>query len=80
MPKTRHSYGVYAWDQTNQYYTACLKWHISFAMTPDEVHDLGLKEIARISADMKKVLLLLLACQNFVCLRNKSEYTKERIA
>lgn len=55
MPATRKEYGVYAWDPTGEYYKACLKWHLSFEMTPDEVYDLGIEEVNRISEEMKKV-------------------------
>lgn len=55
MPKTRKEYGVYDWDPTNEYYKACLKWHLSFEMSPEEVHDVGLKEVDRITKEMYKV-------------------------
>ena len=55
MPATRHAYGVYAWDPSGEYYKACLKWHLSIEMSADEVYDLGVQEVERISAEMQKV-------------------------
>ncbi|XP_060593794.1 uncharacterized protein LOC132748243 [Ruditapes philippinarum] len=56
MPNTRKEYGVYAWDPSNEYYKACLKWHLSFDMTPADVHDVGLKEVDRITKEMHKIM------------------------
>ena len=55
MPNTRKEYGVYEWDPTHEYYKSCLKWHLSFEMTPEEVHEIGLKEVDRITKEMHKV-------------------------
>ena len=55
MPHTRSEYGVYAWDPSNNYYKACLKWHLSFEMSPEDVHQVGLNEVDRISGEMGKV-------------------------
>ena len=55
MPNTRKEWGVDSWDPSHAYYKACLKWHLSFEMSPDEVHKKGLEEVARISTDMQKV-------------------------
>ncbi|XP_053404382.1 uncharacterized protein LOC123554147 [Mercenaria mercenaria] len=56
MPNARHEYGVYAWDPTHEYYKACLKWHLSFEMSPEDVHDVGLKEVDRITKEMHKIM------------------------
>ena len=57
MPHTREEYGVYAWDPTNRYYAECLKWHLSFEKSPEEVHKLGLEEVERIRTKMLKVCI-----------------------
>ena len=62
MPHTRTEYGVYQWDPTNRYYSACLKWHLSFEMTPEDVHNLGLREVERIRGEMDKVCLFGRGC------------------
>ncbi|KAK3589707.1 hypothetical protein CHS0354_015219, partial [Potamilus streckersoni] len=56
MPQTRKSYGIMAWDPTHNYYRACLRWHLSFNMTPEEVHAVGLKEVERISVNMNRIV------------------------
>ncbi|KAL3848601.1 hypothetical protein ACJMK2_019450 [Sinanodonta woodiana] len=45
-----------AWDPTHNYYRACLRWHLSFNMTPEEVHAVGLKEVDRISGNMNQIV------------------------
>ncbi|KAK3604461.1 hypothetical protein CHS0354_015635 [Potamilus streckersoni] len=56
MPNTRKSYGVMEWDPTDNYYRACLRWHLSLNITPEEVHDIGLKEVERISGNMSEIV------------------------
>lgn len=57
MPNTRAHYGVNSLQNGSEYYRACLKWHLSFDMTPDEVHQVGVQEVERIHGDMKKVCI-----------------------
>ncbi|KAL3848599.1 hypothetical protein ACJMK2_019448 [Sinanodonta woodiana] len=56
MKHTRKSIGIMAWDPTHKYYQACLRWHLSFDMTPKEAHAVGLKEVNRISGNMNKIV------------------------
>ena len=42
----------------SEYYRACLKWHTSLDITPEEVHTKGLAEVKRISGLMKTVRFL----------------------
>ncbi|XP_013399066.1 uncharacterized protein LOC106165408 [Lingula anatina] len=56
LPNTRSGYGVSSYDQGSDYYKACLKWHLTTDMTPEEVHEKGWSEIRRISAEMNKIL------------------------
>lgn len=42
----------------SEYYRACLKWHLSFDMTPEEVHRTGLEEVERIHKEMKLVIYI----------------------
>ena len=65
MPHTREEFGVYAWDPTNQYYGACLKWHLSFEETPEEVHQLGLDEVERIRGKMLTVIIFTVSILQF---------------
>ncbi|KAJ8300086.1 hypothetical protein KUTeg_021605 [Tegillarca granosa] len=54
----RPNYGVNSWDKGENFYQACLKWHLSLDLTPEEVHDKGLKEVERIYNEMKKTEVL----------------------
>ena len=38
------------------YYRACLQWHTTSKLSPQEVHTLGLEEVARISTNMKAII------------------------
>lgn len=61
------------------YYKSCLNFHLSCDMTPEQVHQLGLQEVARISNEMKKIisnLKLNLTIQEFSeKLRNDSQFS-----
>lgn len=41
-----------------EFYQQCLKWHTSLDITPDEVHRIGLAEVARIRTEMERVEFL----------------------
>ncbi|KAL3848598.1 hypothetical protein ACJMK2_019447 [Sinanodonta woodiana] len=56
MKHTRKSIGIMEWDPTHNYYQACLRWHLSFAMTPEEVHAVGLQEVNRIHGNMNQIM------------------------
>ncbi|KAJ8310412.1 hypothetical protein KUTeg_012277 [Tegillarca granosa] len=49
--------GVNSWDDGTNFYKACLRWHLSLPLTPEEVHNEGLKEVKRIYGNMQKVFL-----------------------
>ncbi|KAL3846519.1 hypothetical protein ACJMK2_017499 [Sinanodonta woodiana] len=52
---TRSQWGVSSFDQGKEYYRACLKWHLSIDITPEEVHNKGLAEVDRINRQMLQV-------------------------
>ncbi|XP_052104440.1 uncharacterized protein LOC127737626 [Mytilus californianus] len=52
---TRPGFGVGSWDKGMDYYIACLKWHTSLPLSPEEVHRKGLEEVSRISTQMKAI-------------------------
>jgi len=54
---TRTEFGVWSLPRGKDYYRACLKWHLSTDITPEEVHSLGLREVARISGLMQQVCI-----------------------
>eukprot|EP00916_Digyalum_oweni_P023729 GHVL01039344.1.p1 GENE.GHVL01039344.1~~GHVL01039344.1.p1 ORF type:complete len:615 (+),score=12.78 GHVL01039344.1:33-1877(+) len=56
FPATRTSWGVSGWADGKAIYETCLKFHTTTDMTPQQVHDLGLKEVARIQGNMNAAL------------------------
>ena len=75
MPAARSQWGVYAWDPSHAYYKACLKWHLSLEMTPDQVHKLGLQEVERINTEMKKERIYWHIVITFVCIKIEEKST-----
>ena len=55
LPKTRTSAGIAAIPNGAAWYAHQVKHHTTTDMKPDEIHELGLKEVARIRAEMAKV-------------------------
>jgi uncharacterized protein (DUF885 family) len=55
LPKTRASAGVWGIPGGADWYAFQVKNHTTTDMTPDEIHALGLKEVARIRAEMQKI-------------------------
>ena len=56
LPATRDQIGVSTLPDGKEFYQACLKWHLSTDATPEEVHQSGLTEVARIQAEMQDVM------------------------
>ncbi|ESP05660.1 hypothetical protein LOTGIDRAFT_203016 [Lottia gigantea] len=56
LPNTRKHYGVLNLENGREYYQACLKWYLSLDLTPEEVHQLGLREVERIQSEMMKIV------------------------
>ncbi|XP_067666548.1 uncharacterized protein [Haliotis asinina] len=57
IPHARPTFGVGGLNQGGNYYTNCLRWHLTVDTSPGQVHELGLKEVARISKKMKDIML-----------------------
>jgi len=55
--RARAEPGVKAVRNGEQMYAECLRFHTSTAMTAQEIHDLGLQEVARIEARFKEEVL-----------------------
>ncbi len=55
LPKTRTSAGIAAIPNGAAWYAYQVKHHTTTDMKPDGIHELGLKEVARIRAEMAKV-------------------------
>jgi uncharacterized protein (DUF885 family) len=57
IPVTRSGLGVSSLSNGAEYYKACLRWHLSYDMSPEDVHQVGLNEVERIHVEMVKVSL-----------------------
>ena len=55
LPKTRASAGVSAIPDGAAWYKYLVRFHTTTGMTPEEIHVLGLKEVARIRGEMAKI-------------------------
>ncbi|XP_033759880.1 uncharacterized protein LOC117342027 [Pecten maximus] len=56
MAHTRPHTGVNSLENGEEFYRACLKWHLSVDMSPEDVHNLGLQEVERIYQNMLTVM------------------------
>lgn len=55
LPKTRTSSGISAIPNGDKYYAYLTKYYTTSDLTPDQIFELGQKEVARIKAEMEKV-------------------------
>jgi len=56
LPKTRATVGISALPQGDRWYQYLIKLETTTSKTPAEVHEIGLKEVARIRGEMDKVI------------------------
>ncbi len=56
LPKTQGNHGAWALPDGDAFYAWAVKQHTTTDMTPDQVHALGLSEVARIEAEMDAIL------------------------
>jgi uncharacterized protein (DUF885 family) len=56
LPKGRDTDGVWALPNGDEYYKWALRHHTTTDMTPEEVHQLGLKEVARVQGEIRAIL------------------------
>lgn len=56
LPKANGNDGVWALPDGDAYYQWAIKQHTTTSMTADQVHQLGLSEVARIEAEMDAIL------------------------
>ncbi|KAK3859481.1 hypothetical protein Pcinc_034411 [Petrolisthes cinctipes] len=54
LSATRPDVSVGSLEGGEEYYLACLKFHTSTNLTPQEIHNLGITEVARIQDQVKK--------------------------
>lgn len=57
LPKTTGNHGVWALPDGADFYAWSARMHTSTDMTPAQIHQLGLDEVARIEAEMDQILV-----------------------
>jgi uncharacterized protein (DUF885 family) len=57
LPRARAGIGIGSVPQGREYYAYLARRHTSTAMTPEQIHALGLKEVARIRARMDETIV-----------------------
>jgi uncharacterized protein (DUF885 family) len=56
LPKTRSTVGISSLPEGDAWYAYLVKLQTTTNLTPAEIHELGLKEVARIRGEMQKVM------------------------
>ena len=56
QPRVTENNGVWALPDGDKFYAWCVKNHTTLPLTPDQVHETGLREVARIEAEMDRIL------------------------
>ncbi|KAK7070220.1 hypothetical protein SK128_013202 [Halocaridina rubra] len=57
LANTRPEVGVSFLEGGDDFYKACLRFHTTTQLTPQEIHNLGLSEVARIQTDVAKTAI-----------------------
>ena len=55
LPASRQSSGIGSLEGGNELYATYVKQWTTTSMTPNEIHNLGLKEVARLNAEMEQI-------------------------
>jgi uncharacterized protein (DUF885 family) len=56
LPKTTGNHGVWALPDGDKFYQYCIKARTTTDMSPEQIHQLGLSEVARIEIEMDTIL------------------------
>ncbi len=56
LPQTRESFGASELPDGAEFYREQIRWHTTLDLTPEEIHRIGLEEVARIRAEMETVI------------------------
>jgi uncharacterized protein (DUF885 family) len=56
MPGARESLGAYQLPEGEQFYQAAIRRYATVDLSPQEIHDIGLSEVARIRAEMDDII------------------------
>ena len=58
LPNSRNSVGISDVPDGKAWYEYLVKYHTTTDLTPDEIHEIGLKEVARIRSEMEDIIAL----------------------
>ena len=56
QPNVTDNHGVWALPDGDAYYAQCLRTSTSTDLTPEQVHEIGIKEVARLEGEMSAIL------------------------
>ena len=56
LPASRPTVGIWDSPQGAEYYANRVRWFTTTALTPDEIHELGLQEVKRIRGEMNGII------------------------
>lgn len=56
LPACRKDVGAWALPDGDAFYRWSVRYHTTTALTPQEIHDIGVREVARIHAEMESVI------------------------
>ena len=56
LPKARQQVGIGGTTDGRAYYASLVRYYTTLDLTPDEVHEIGLKEVARIRQEMDEII------------------------
>ena len=56
VPKARRTSGIAGTEEARNYYRALTRYFTTLDITPDEIHEIGQREVARIRAEMDKII------------------------
>jgi len=56
LPRCRETVGIWDTPKGEQRYVELARWYTTTDLTPDQIHELGLEEVARIRAEMLRVI------------------------
>ncbi len=56
LPKTRSAAGIGTTPEAREYYRALVRYFTTLDLSPDEVHEIGLSEVARIRSQMDAII------------------------
>ena len=58
LPQSRDSIGISDVPNGKEWYEYLARYHTTTDLTPDEIHEIGLKEVAKIRAEMEKIIAI----------------------